>query len=312
MPILYVVGGVVSARAARLPVRRAAQAGGVLVSWQGCAQISLFLVAPRRGGEAARRVHGARLRGRADRARQGCSARSSASSTALCGVPLDDEKREMTWTTYAVAMLALQRRRHRRRLRHPAAAGRPAAQPATAMRRGLAGPVVEHRRQLRHEHELAELRRRDDDELPHADARRSRCRTSSPPRRAWPSWWRSSAASRARRRPRLGNFWVDLDAEHALHPAAALDRPRARPRLAGRRADVRRVRSTVALLAGDEGRRRQAPSPSRCSRVGPGRLAGGDQAARHERRRLLQRQLGAPVREPDAALELRRDARRSS
>ena len=34
---------------------------------------------------------------------------------------------------------------------------------------------------------------------------------------------------------------------------------------------------------------------------GPGRLAGGDQDARHQRRRLLQRQLGASLREPDAA-----------
>ena len=35
----------------------------------------------------------------------------------------------------------------------------------------------------------------------------------------------------------------------------------------------------------------------------PGRLAGGDQGARHERRRVLQRQLRAPVREPDAVDE---------
>ncbi len=41
-------------------------------------------------------------------------------------------------------------------------------------------------------------------------------------------------------------------------------------------------------------RRRQADH-----RPGPGRLAGSDQDARHQRRRLLQRQLGAPVREPD-------------
>ena len=33
--------------------------------------------------------------------------------------------------------------------------------------------------------------------------------------------------------------------------------------------------------------------------MGPGRLAGGDQGARHQRRRLLQHQLRAPVREPD-------------
>jgi hypothetical protein len=41
---------------------------------------------------------------------------------------------------------------------------------------------------------------------------------------------------------------------------------------------------------------------------GSDRLAGGDQDARHQRRRAVQRQLGAPVREPDAALQLRADA----
>jgi hypothetical protein len=41
---------------------------------------------------------------------------------------------------------------------------------------------------------------------------------------------------------------------------------------------------------------------------GSGCLAGGDQDARHQRRRLLQRQLGASLREPDAAGELRADA----
>ena len=40
----------------------------------------------------------------------------------------------------------------------------------------------------------------------------------------------------------------------------------------------------------------------------PGRLADRHQAARHQRRRLLQRQLGASVREPDAALQLPRGA----
>ena len=41
---------------------------------------------------------------------------------------------------------------------------------------------------------------------------------------------------------------------------------------------------------------------------GPGRFAGHHQATGHQRRRLLQRQLGASVRESDAAVELRRDA----
>ena len=38
----------------------------------------------------------------------------------------------------------------------------------------------------------------------------SRCRTSSPPPPASRSRWRWSAASRAPRRERVGNFWVDL------------------------------------------------------------------------------------------------------
>ena len=44
-------------------------------------------------------------------------------------------------------------------------------------------------------------------------------------------------------------------------------------------------------------------------RAGAGRVAGDHQAVRHERRRLLQRQQLAPVREPDAADELPGDVR---
>ena len=44
--------------------------------------------------------------------------------------------------------------------------------------------------------------------------------------------------------PTLGNFWVDLTREHALHPLAALDHRRARLRLAGRRADVLRAHTS--------------------------------------------------------------------
>ena len=56
----------------------------------------------------------------------------------------------------------------------------------------------------------------------------------------------------------------------------------------------------VPLVAGDHRRRRQAGHRAGAA-DGPGGLADRDQAARHQRRRLLQRQLGAPVREPDAA-----------
>ena len=75
---------------------------------------------------------------------------------------------------------------------------------------------------------------------------------------------------------------------------------------------LRRPRQDARLrAAADLGRRRPRPRLAGRHPVAerrPGRLAGGHQGARHQRRRLLQRQLGASVREPDVALELRRDA----
>ena len=73
-----------------------------------------------------------------------------------------------------------------------------------------------------------------------------------------------------------------------LHPAAALDHPRGAADLAGRAADVPRARD------GDDAAGR-APD----DRARPGRVADRDQAARDERRRLLQLELGRPVREPE-------------
>ena len=150
---------------------------------------------------------------------------------------------------------------------------------------------------VRHQHELAVLRRRDDADLLLPDGRpggaelrlgggrHGRARRGDP---------RASSAAAAHE---LGNFWQDLDPDAALHPAAALDRRRAGPRLPGR----------VQTLGGSrrvhDARRRRADARAR-----PGRLADRDQAARHQRRRLLQRQLGDAVREPDGALQLRRDA----
>ena len=60
------------------------------------------------------------------------------------------------------------------------------------------------------------------------------------------------------------------------------------------------------------GRRRQAADDRRAradDRAGAGGVAGDHQAVRHQRRRLLQRQQRASVREPDAADELPRDVR---
>ena len=81
-------------------------------------------------------------------------------------------------------------------------------------------------------------------------------------------------------------------ARHALPVHPALDRDRARARAAGRDPELQRLRHR------DDARGREAGD-----RDGSGREPGGDQAARHERRRLLQRELRAPVRESDAALE---------
>ena len=83
-----------------------------------------------------------------------------------------------------------------------------------------------------------------------------------------------------------------------LRAAAARRSSSRAPDLAGRAADLPRPR--------DRDARSRAHADDRAR---PGRVADRDQAARDERRRLLQLELGRPVREPDRALELHRDAR---
>ena len=89
-------------------------------------------------------------------------------------------------------------------------------------------------------------------------------------------------------------------ARHALRARPDLARPRRRARRPRRRADVRRPGARA------DARRRRADDRAR-----PVRRPGGDQGARHQRRRLVQRQLGAPLREPDAVHEPARDLERS-
>ena len=91
-----------------------------------------------------------------------------------------------------------------------------------------------------------------------------------------------------RRTGTIGNFWVDLTRgtlrillPFAVHRGDRADRGRRHPelrRLPGGHDDHRRHRDGARW---------------------PGRLAGGDQGARHQRRRVLQRELRPPVREPD-------------
>ena len=189
----------------------------------------------------------------------------------------------------------LQPRRDRRDVRDAAAPGRPAAQPQrrAAVR---AGPGLQHRRQLRDEHELAELLGRGR-QPPHPVGRAHR-----------PELHLRGRGHRdrggAHPRPRPAQLVVDrqlLGRPHpldALHPAAPRGRRCGRARLAGRDPDLRRAGGR------EHARRSRADDRPRALR-----LAGDHQGARHERRRSAQRELSAPVREPDAAHELDRDAR---
>ena len=134
-------------------------------------------------------------------------------------------------------------------------------------------------------------------------AARRRCRTSA----RWPGWRcrtssrrpsassspialiRGIVAAARSATPTLGNFWQDLTRTIALRAAADLDRRRGA--CSSRRASLQTLGGTV-----------RRPRPR-----GPVASQEVDQGARHQRRRLLQRQLGDAVREPDRALELRRD-----
>ena len=87
---------------------------------------------------------------------------------------------------------------------------------------------------------------------------------------------------------KIGNFWVDLVRVEPVRAAAHLPGVRLRPGQPGSRAELRRLRRgrhRRGSGAGDPGRARRRPGRHQ----GPG----------HQRRRVLQRQLGAPVREPD-------------
>ncbi len=194
---------------------------------------------------------------------------------------------------------------------------------------GRPRPLVQHGDLVRDQHQLAELLGRADDELPHPDVRP---RGAELPLRGVGDGGadgpdpRVRAANHLHGRQLLGGHRP----RHALHPAAALARPRARAGVARRGADPGAVQEGGAYPAGGgeraEARRLGRPGQGRTGQSGhrerhrgradvgarSGRVADRDQAARHERRRVLQRQLGASVREPDAAFELPRGRRHPS
>ena len=115
---------------------------------------------------------------------------------AICGV---DEKEDQHWVIYARRHAGLQHGRLLSSLSRSAPAGRSAVQSAEVPGRRRASRL-QHLGQLHHQHELAVLRARNDDELSGADGRADGAQLSSPPRPAsrWPSRW--CAASPAVRR----------------------------------------------------------------------------------------------------------------
>ena len=223
----------------------------------------------------------ARPRGRAhplDR----CSVPWSARSTASRGPTRPASRAGGRYTGPARVQPAVDRRA----VPPAAAPGVPAAQPDRRPGRAP-GPGAQHRRQLHHQHELAELRRRGRDGAPHP-GRGSRSRTSCRPRSASPSRSHSFAGSPAD----VADHRQLLGGRHPRSPCTSCCRsPSSRPSSSCGRACPRRWAgpATVTDLEGAH-----AVDLPRADRV-----PGGDQGAGHERRRHRQRELGAPVREPD-------------
>ena len=152
---------------------------------------------------------------------------------------------------------------------------------------------VQYRCELRHQHELAKLWRRDDAELFHPDGgphcselRLSRFRHG---RSGCAGAW-TGVAQHRQDRQLLGGY----GSEHALHSAAAVGAVGDPAGVAGRDPEPRPLRAGRRIEAGDS--------------HGAGCLADRHQATGDQRRRVLQRQLRPPVREPHAALELCADA----
>ena len=164
---------------------------------------------------------------------------------------------------------------------------------------GPAGARVQHRGQLRHEHELAELRRRVDDEPPDADGRADRAELRL-------GRGRDRGRDRARPRPRAppvgrrsATSGSTSSAATTACPAAARVRGRAGAREPGRRADPARVQRRRTTLEGASQPISGRPIASQEAIKELGTNGGG----------IVERELGAPVREPDRLHEPRRDLR---
>ena len=244
---------------------------------------------------------------KAERFSTRCSVGSSGSIYRVLRV---NPERGQTWMQYTISMLIFSALTTVLSPTAPAPAGQAAAESAEAGRRHAA-PGVQHLRQLHHQHELAELRRRIDHEVLLADGRAGDRTTSSPPPSASPSPRRWCAASPISQGKTIGNFWRDMIRLHSVSAAAAMRW--CTPSSSSATGDPQNFRPYTAVNAVDQSLRGfDHPAGAADDRPGPGGVADRDQDARHQRRRLHERQLGASVRESHAAGQLHPDGRRSS
>ncbi len=229
----------------------------------GWIQIALYLRDHRRAHQASRRLHDPRLLGRAD---------ASVARAAPCRARA---LQGLGHRRSPGAELGLLSRLHGatscRRVPDPlcpaASAGHAAVQPGRAGRR-RAGPRLQHVRQLHHQHQLAELRRREHALLPVADAGPDA--PEFPLRR---HRHRAGGGADPRLRPGLiedrGVVLGRSHPRHALRAAPDLRRLHALPRLVRHPADARRLLSTrrrsKAPSRPSRSDRWRARSPSRCS-----------------------------------------------
>ena len=157
-----------------------------------------------------------------------------------------------------------------------------------------AGAQLQHGRVVPDQHQLAELRRRDDHVVLLADRRpdRAAVRQRRPSASPWPSPW--CAGFSRRNSPTIGNFWVDITRciLYILLPIAFV-------------AGIIVVgQGAVQTLAGPVLDPRRAERRHPDHRPWSDRLHGRDHAAWDERRRVLQRRPRPPSREPDRVDQL--------
>ena len=201
----------------------------------------------------------------------------------LCGI---DPNRAMRWQDYTVALLllsvihffllyAILRLQYYLPMNPQHITGMPPT------------PGLQHRRQLHHQHQLAGLRAGEPDLQRRAGVR---------PGRAYVRLRRGGHRGRGRGHARLHRRRAEIDRQFLCRPnphhpvPAAAGQHRGRHAVRGRRhaADLRPLPHRA------HAERRIADHRHR-----PGRVPGSDQGIRHQRRRLLQRQLGPSVREPE-------------